>query len=162
MKRIVIYGLALVILAGFAGQAVQEAAATRLPDSRVVAAQDANQETRRERQGRFQWVDPGTWTAREEQLTVEWALKRWPVAGGTSFFTAVGQCESGWNRFASNGGRYLGLFQHAASSWSGRVVAYVPRWLRVGLFTRWTNSRTQIIVTARMVNLYGWSAWSCA
>jgi hypothetical protein len=150
MRRTIVYGLALVILAGFAGQAGQVGATTQ------------QQESRRERQGRFQWVDPGTWTPREEQLTYEWALERWPVPGGTPKFVAVGQCESGWNRLANNAGRYLGLFQHAATSWAGRVSTYMPRWLRVGPFTRWRNSRTQIFVTARMVNGGGWGPWTCA
>jgi hypothetical protein len=76
---------------------------------------------------------------------------------------AVGDCESHWYRFASNGGRYLGLFQHAASSWSGRVHSFMPDGWKVGPWTRWANSRSQIVTTVRMVNAnHGWSAWSCA
>jgi Ni/Co efflux regulator RcnB len=148
-KRIVTAAIAASLLAGAMG-----------PPSNAQEAQQ--QESRRERRGRFQWVDPGTWTAREERLTTAWAVQRWPVEGGTTKFTAVGACESGWNRFAYNPNGHAGLFQHDTGAWSGRVSTYIPRWLRAGPFTRWTNSRSQIIVTARMVNLYGWGAWTCA
>lgn len=88
-------------------------------------------------------------------------LERWSVDGGLSKFRAVGDCESGWWRFANNGGSYLGLFQHAASSWYGRVSASMPTRWKVGPWTRWTNSRAQIVTTAVMVHNGGWSPWSC-
>lgn len=114
------------------------------------------------RQCRFQWVDKPLWTAREERLTAKCAVDHWSVYGGLSKFIAVGSCESGWYRFANNGGNYLGLFQHSASAWYYRTRSYIPIKWRWGQWDRWTNSRAQIIVTARMVHMGGWGPWTCA
>jgi hypothetical protein len=116
----------------------------------------------RQRECRYQSLDQPTWTAREERLTAECALAHWSVSGGLSKFVQVGNCESGWNRLASNGGQYLGLFQHAAPYWSGRVGSLMPRAWRLGQWSRWQNSRAQIVVTARMVHSGGWGPWTCA
>ncbi len=114
----------------------------------------------REHECRFQWVDPGTWTPREERLTTDCVLARWPVPGGSATFRSIIACESGWNRFAYNPAPYLGLGQHSARYWPGRVRTYTPaRWT---LRPRWTNSRTQIVVTARMMRAQGLGPWSCA
>jgi hypothetical protein len=145
---------------------VTTAAITVLLATGVIAATEASANTRqqetRERQCRFQWVDPGTWTAREERRTAECVVARWGVEGGLSKLIAVGDCESHWYRFANNGGSYLGIFQHAASSWLGRVRTWMPADWRLGPWTRWANPRSQIVTTVRMVNASGWSAWSCA
>jgi hypothetical protein len=117
--------------------------------------QDATQ------QCRFDWLDHQTWTNREEHRTARCVLERWPVPGGMPKFVDVGDCESGWLRFAYNpDGPYGGLFQHDLYSWPYRVKAYEPTWWH--LKPQWTNPRTQIVVTARMVIAQGWSAWSCA
>ena len=117
----------------------------------------------RQRECRYQSLDKGTWTAREERLTASCVVSRWSVPGGLAHFVAIGQCESGWNRFASNAGRYLGVFQHAASYWPSRVNHAMPDGWKVGPWQRWTNSRSQIVTTARMVHgARNWSAWSCA
>jgi hypothetical protein len=110
----------------------------------------------RERQCRFQWVDEGTWTTREEELTTDCILDRWDVPGGESVFDCIIARESGWNRMAYNpAGPYLGLGQHVASAWGSRVAAYEPfHW---ELRERWPNSRTQITVTARMMHALGTS-----
>lgn len=108
----------------------------------------------------FDSLQRGTWTQHEENRTAWCVLDHWPVPGGISKFRSVGDCESGWYRFANNGGHYLGLFQHAASAWRSRVHAFRPQHWR--LKPGWTNSRTQIVVTARMVRAQGWGAWSCA
>jgi hypothetical protein len=124
-------------------------------------AQAAVSHDRAEAECRFQWLDHGVWTAREEWRTTECVLDHWPVSGGDTFFRAVIDCESGWSRLAFNaGGPYVGLGQHALASWPYRVRAYEPTWwdLRPG----WRNSRTQIVVTARMVQAEGWGAWTCA
>jgi len=124
-------------------------------------AEPSHQQEMRERQCRYQWMDPGTWTAREERRTASCVLSRWSVPGGAAEFTSVIQCESGWNRLAFNSsGPYVGLGQHALSSWAGRVRTYSPPlW---NLPDRWQNSRTMITVTARMMHSQGLSAWSCA
>jgi hypothetical protein len=117
--------------------------------------QDATQ------QCRFDWLDHQTWTSREEHRTARCVLDRWAVPGGLSKFDAVIDCESGWSRFAYNtAGPYVGLAQHALSSWRYRVRAYKPTWWT--LKPRWSNPRTAIVVTARMVIAQGWGAWSCA
>ena len=121
----------------------------------------ADQQEMREKQCRYQWVDPGTWTAREERRTTECVLGHWTVPGGPSSFRQIISCESGWNRFAYNAaGPYVGLGQHALSSWMGRVAAYSPPlW---DLNPRWSNSRTMLTITARMMHSVGLSPWSCA
>ena len=111
---------------------------------------------------RFQSLDKALWTPREEQLTAECATQKWSVPGGLSEFTAIGSCESGWNRFASNGGRYLGLFQHAASAYVSRIREYSPSAWDRPLSTDWRNSRGQIVMSARMMAAVGTSPWSCA
>jgi hypothetical protein len=126
----------------------------------AASADDRLQEYR-EKQCRFQHLDPGTWTAREERRTALCVLERWPVPGGWSGFSSVVACESGWNRLAYNAvGPYVGLGQHALSSWMSRVRAYSPPlW---GLSIRWQNSRTMLTITARMMHSIGLSPWSCA
>ncbi len=115
----------------------------------------------RSQQCRFQSLEPARWTEREEQRTA-WCLQaKWAVPGGYTKLYDVIDCESGWSRFAYNpGGPYVGLAQHHLASWAGRVAAYAPRhWeLRPG----WRNSRTQLVVTVRMVRAVGWGPWSCA
>jgi hypothetical protein len=110
---------------------------------------------------RFQSLDKPTWTQREELLTARCATGKWAVPGGLAEFDAIAQCESGWNRFASNGGSYLGLFQHAASSYVERVRAFEPKSWEKGLSDRWTNSRGQIVMSARMMAAVGLSPWAC-
>jgi hypothetical protein len=112
-------------------------------------------------QCKFNWMDARTWTHDEEIRTARCALDRWPVSGGLAKFRSVGDCESGWSRFAFNpAGPYVGIFQHDLWSWGYRVRAYEP--LRWDLKLQWTNPRTQIVVTARMVHMGGWGPWSCA
>jgi hypothetical protein len=112
-------------------------------------------------QCRFDWLDHQTWTNREEHRTASCVLDRWSVPGGLAKFDSVIDCESGWWRKAYNAiGPYVGLAQHALSSWLYRVKAYKPTWWH--LKSDWRNPRTQIVVTARMVIAQGWSAWSCA
>lgn len=115
----------------------------------------------RSAQCRFQSLDPGVWTNREEQRTAWCVERRWPVPGGIGKLSAVIDCESGWSRFAYNpSGPYVGLAQHDLSSWPYRVQSYRPTWwyLRPG----WKNSRTQIVTTVRMVRAVGWGPWACA
>jgi hypothetical protein len=113
------------------------------------------------RQCQFNWLDERTWTPREEDRTTRCVLQHWSVSGGLAEFRSVIECESGWSRLAWNPvGPYVGLAQHDLGSWPSRVRSYAPRWW--DLKPSWSNSRTQIVVTARMVHLGGWSPWSCA
>jgi len=137
-------------------------AGARQLDSQAAAPGDATQQLR-ERTCRYQWVDRGTWTAREEQRTLACVVEHFgPIDGGIDKARQVGSCESGWYRLASNGGDYLGLFQHAATYWPSRVAWAMPEGWRVGPWSSWRNSRAQIVVTVRMVHASGWGAWSCA
>jgi len=121
----------------------------------------ANQQEMREQQCRYQWMDPGTWTAKEEALTARCVVARWSVPGGITTFSAVIACESRWSRFAYNPtGPYVGLGQHALGAWPTRVNGYSPPlW---NLSPRWQNSRTMLTITARMAHSVGWGPWSCA
>jgi hypothetical protein len=102
------------------------------------------------------------WTNKEERRTAWCVTQRWSVPGGFRKFVAVGSCESGWYRFAYNSNGHWGLFQHDTDSWDYRVAHYEP----VGwdLQQGWVNSRTQIVVTARMAHNDGdWGQWAgCA
>lgn len=121
-----------------------------------------HQQEMRERQCRYQWLDGGTWTDREERRTAICVVGKFGVIGGLDTLVRVGECESHWYRFASNGGDYLGIFQHAATYWPARVQSMMPDAWKVGPWTRWANPRSQIVTTVRMVNGSGWGAWSCA
>jgi hypothetical protein len=116
----------------------------------------------RQTQCRYQSLQPGTWTELEERRTAGCVVQRWPVPGGLSKFSAVVACESGWNRLANNAGNYLGLAQHSARYWPDRVTSLMPERWRIGPWDRWQNSRSQIVVTARMAHSAGWLAWTCS
>jgi hypothetical protein len=121
----------------------------------------ANQQEMRERQCRYQWVDKGAWTAREEARTARCVVARWSVPGGLEAFDRIISCESGWNREAYNpSGPYVGLGQHDLGSWASRFRSYDPEWWH--LSSRWQNSRTMLTITARMMHSVGLSPWSCA
>ncbi len=161
MQRALVTAAITVLLATGVTAATEALAEARLADSQATASGPQMQEIR-ERQCRYQWLQPGTWTAREERRTALCVLNRWPVPGGWTTFDRVADCESHWWRFASNGGRFVGLFQHMASAWPGRVADYMPDGWKVGPWQRWENSRSAIVTTARMVHAsWSWSAWSC-
>lgn len=125
------------------------------------ASAETHQHEMREKQCRYQWVDPGTWTAKEELRTARCVLTRWSVPGGWTEFNAVISCESGWNRLAYNGaGPYVGLGQHTLGSWSARMASYSPPLWH--LSPSWRNSRTMLTITARMAHSVGWGPWGCA
>lgn len=88
------------------------------------------------------------------------AVRRWPVPGGIEKAMAVVACESSFNPFAVNPkSKTAGLFQQHPAYWH-------KRWLRWGKSLNTppfpTNPWSNIIVSIRIVNAYGWSAWSCA
>lgn len=124
----------------------------------------ANANQRREwrwRQCRFQGLEHPKWTAREERLTARCVEDHFATPGGLAELDSIITCESGWNRFAYNpSGPYVGLAQHALSAWSARVRSYSPRhW---NLHPAWANSRTMLVITARMMRAVGLSPWACA
>lgn len=72
----------------------------------------------------------------------------------------VARCESGLDDEASNGGRYLGTFQHARRYWPGRARS-LPNWVAgpsPGAFHALANAWA----AARLVRSSGWSPWGCA
>jgi len=89
------------------------------------------------------------------------AQRRFPVPRGFSWLDCTGDRESGDWPWASNGGRYLGLFQHAASAWDGRARAYLPAFWFPGPGTPGAfNARANALVTARMVRAGGTGPWA--
>jgi hypothetical protein len=108
--------------------------------------------------------------AQKVQAVIRCATNRWSVPGGTSTALRIADCESSFWPWASNGGRYLGVYQHTASSWPGRVDAYLKhRWFNDAQWERLHNvpsgaflARAQALLTARWAHRAGWSAWSCA
>lgn len=87
------------------------------------------------------------------------AVRRWPVPGGIDKAISVVDCESSFNPFTVLG-PHRGLFQHNEKYWH-------ERWKNWGSglnfsvpddpFDAWAS----IIVSVRIINRYGWSAWSC-
>lgn len=154
MRRAVMTAAIAVTLAGWAMGPPEAASA----DNRSGQARSIEW---RAKECRYQSLDKALWTDREERLTAECAVGKWSVPGGVAFFTQVEMCESGGNRFASNGGRFVGLFQHMASAYVSRVNEYQPAGWSRDLSTRWTNSRGHIVMTARMVHAGGWGPWAC-
>jgi hypothetical protein len=158
--KALIAGLALTVIWG----STQGEASRQINRQGMVyasAEQDANRGEWRQDQCRFQGLDRGIWTQREEDRTARCVLRRWPVLGGLTKFRAVISCESGWWRLAYNAaGPYVGLAQHALTSWYYRVKSYKPTWW--DLRPWWANSRSAITITARMVRAEGWDAWSCS
>lgn len=110
---------------------------------------------------RFQSLDRGLWTPREERLTAKCATDKWGIS--LASVSSVVACESGWNRLAYNpNGPYVGLAQNALSAWGGRVSTYGPAAWDHPISARWQNSRSALVVMVRMVHAVGWSPWSCA
>jgi len=117
----------------------------------------------REKQCRFQSLEKPTWTQREEDLTAACVVRRLGANKvNLSDVMRVGECESHWNRVAYNPSGYAGIFQHAIRYWSGRVHSAMPEGWRIGPWTRWQNSRSQVVTTVVMVRGGGWGPWSCA
>ena len=63
---------------------------------------------------------------------------------------------------ASNGGDYLGVYQHAARYWPARVRALAPTAWAKPLGPSAFNARSNVVVALRMAHAGGWGAWSCA
>lgn len=87
------------------------------------------------------------------------AERMYPVRGGLNKVMQVVWCESRFNPFAvSESGRHFGLFQHDRKFWMTRWSA----WSLDGMPRNPTNAWTNIMVSMRIINAYGWGAWSCA
>jgi hypothetical protein len=150
MTKAIVLGLGLILLALIGRGYIED-----------VKAKDENW---RWQECRFQTLDNAIWTAREEWLTARCAVEKFHPTS-LAEFDSIARCESGWWRFAVNGSPntgYVGLFQHDAESYVGRVHAFEPGSWEKGLSERWTNSRGQIVMSARMMAAVGLSPWACA
>jgi hypothetical protein len=81
-----------------------------------------------------------------------------PVGGGAPTATCIAKRESGLDPDAKSAtGKYLGLYQHAATMWPDRFERWTQRsW---ALSRRALNGRSNSIVTIRMVHARGgWKA----
>jgi hypothetical protein len=83
VRQAVVYAAAITAtLAGLVMGPPEALASARFADSRATASGTQQQQIR-ERTCRFQWVDRGTWTAREERRTLACVVDRFgPVDGG--------------------------------------------------------------------------------
>lgn len=161
MRRAIVTALTAALLTAGAGGPPGNAAEARLADSPASGRSQANEW--RSRECRFARLDGhGGWVQREVIATIGCAVARWPVAGGVGFAIEVAACESGLRANASNGGRYLGVYQHAASAWPWRVNHYTPKAWGKSLHPSAFNARSNVIVAIRMAHGGGWSPWSCA
>ena len=112
--------------------------------------------TWRHQECRYESLQPGLWTQVEENRTARCVVDHFTVPGGFDKLSYVASCESSWNRLARNGD-YVSLFQHDIDYWPSRVRAFEPAYW--DLAPSPFNSRTQIVVTARMARASGWDAW---
>jgi hypothetical protein len=109
---------------------------------------------------RYGGIDKGGWTYREVRMTIECSVARWSVYGGLDKALSVAECESGLNAYASNGGNYLGVYQHSATYWPARQNSLGPRWDKPIAESAF-NGRSNVVVAIRMAHASGWGAWSC-
>ena len=93
----------------------------------------------------------GTWQVKQ---LIRCAADHWNVPGGASTALAIADRESQFRPNAYNSSGCAGIYQHMLRYWPGRAAAYG--------FSGWSafNARANIIVTMRMVQQDGWSAWT--
>jgi hypothetical protein len=154
MRRTITAGLLLLILAGVAGQA-------RQADAQAQQRKSGTNAEWRQAECRFGGIDEGGWTYREVRLSIECSVAKWTVYGGLPKAMSVAECESGLNAYASNGGRYLGVYQHAAAAWPSRQNSLNPDAWDKPIAESAFNGRANVVVAIRMAHSSGWGAWSC-
>lgn len=79
---------------------------------------------------------------------------RYGVSGYAA--VSVARCESGLNPSASNGGRYLGLFQQSATYWPGRAATY-----GYGGRSAFDPVANVNVSLAMVRDTGGWGHWQC-
>ncbi len=84
---------------------------------------------------------------------MEEARAMYPYPQSIDKMWRVMMCESGGNPRASNGGRYLGLFQYHPGTWGGSWNPYRSNSI-------W-DAKSQIFATAKAWSIGMQSAWSC-
>lgn len=112
-------------------------------------------------------MTPAVWAANPDrgrlmmQRLVNCVFHRF-APGQVAMAFYVAYRESHYFPWASNGGHYLGIFQHCSGCWSARARDHLWR----GWFARYLwpisafDPRANAIVTARMVAEGGWGPWS--
>jgi hypothetical protein len=157
VKRAIVTAAIAATLAGGAMGPPDNVEASPAGHSQV--SRDANA-TWRDRECRYGGLEKGGWAQREVVQTIECAVARWPVAGGSDFAVQVAACESGLRADAWNPSGYAGVFQHAVRYWPQRIRNLQPSWdkpLSRSVF----NARANIVVAIRMAHV-SWGPWSCA
>ena len=99
----------------------------------------------------FDWRK-GPWHVKQ---LIRCAEQRWSVPGGAPLALHVASRESNFQPRAYNSySGASGIFQHLRRYWPGRADSYG--------FGGWSafNARANIMVTMRMVSLYGWDPWA--
>jgi hypothetical protein len=160
MKRALMTAAIAVLLAGGAMAGHQASAGSPAADSPASGKPKASEW--RSQECRFGGLTKGGWAQREVVLTIECAVRKWPVSGGVPFAVQVAACESGLRADASNDGRYLGVYQHAASYWPSRRAHFNPGAWDKALDVSAFNARSNVVVAIRMAHSGGWGPWSCA
>lgn len=107
----------------------------------------------------FQGLEEGWWSTEEVRRTIVCMANRFGVDPTTAL--SVAYRESRYDEWAWNDSSdAAGVFQHLYRYWPARADAY-PVWqqrLRIRSDC-WCNPRIQALVTMRMVQDSGWSAW---
>lgn len=105
------------------------------------------------------WPD-GSFSVRENLLTVKAAARRFGV--DFSRMLCIAERESGLNEHAYNASSGAsGIFQHLATYWRGRVVAYrAPPSLYVRPGASVFNARANVLVSARLMAMGQWFHWT--
>ena len=99
-------------------------------------------------------------TTTEVRRTIVAAANRFRVSAASMLCLA--NRESNFDERASNGGNYLGLFQHSARYWPSRVRWYnhgVGDWLKVKPHASAFAMRANSLVSARMIRTGGYGPW---
>ena len=132
-----------------------------LVGSTTQAAQGAPKEWRWQ-ECRFSSLEPGVWTRREIVLTIDCALRKWPVPGGLDLAVAVAQCESGPDLKDPGTVSPLGTYQQIALYWPGRWQFWSPAHWKKPLAPEGANPRSNVVVSVRMAHADGswWGDWS--
>lgn len=176
-KRLITLGLTLALLVGSQGQTTRlQAKGNPAIVFYAVAVHKANQDRGPCDAERWLRITPKEWTPQLVRGLIRCAVDRWPVPGGASKAIAVFTCESGLYPGAI-GGDNLGVAQHKARYWLGRVNSWLhPDWFNDAQWARIDQTasvshpqpafvaRANVIVAVRMVHSLpgAWAPWSCA
>lgn len=109
---------------------------------------------------RYQYHDgKAGWAVYETKATIRCAAAKFDVSLTTANYVADRESSFhawAYNRYGCGGAGCLGVFQHHADYWSGRV-ANIPDWLGP-LDPSAFNARTNILAALKMAQA-SWSPW---